>query len=85
MSCAECEALAAEASIAEEESAKIRDRIAAALERGSAPPELLTAQKRLERTHQKCLDALDRHRQSHFRLSNVSAIGTLPWMRGELS
>jgi hypothetical protein len=73
MNCAECEALEAQASIAEEEVTKVKDRIAAALreERGSASPGLLQVLERLERTHQKCLDAIDRHRQWHSEVSNI--------------
>ena len=57
--------LADQVSIAWEEVEKIRERIVAAFGDGPAPPQLIKALEAAERTHQKCMAAIERHEKSH--------------------
>jgi len=70
MDCAECGILADQTSIARDEVEKIRERIIgafsdAAFGDGPAPPRLIKALEAAERTHEKCMAAVERHQQSH--------------------
>ena len=65
MDCAECKLLADQAAVAREELEKIRDRIVADFNIGSSSAVLMRALEAAERTHEKCVCAVQRHAQSH--------------------
>jgi hypothetical protein len=70
MDCAECRLLADQASVAEEEIQKIRDRIVADFSLDSASPALVKSLEAAERTREKCIAAVKRHGQSHHAVSS---------------
>ena|SRR5689334_18656512 len=65
MDCAECKLLADQAAVAREELEKIRDRIAADFNSGSASAALIRALKAAERTYEKRVCAVQSHAHSH--------------------
>ena len=65
MDCRECEQLAEQAAIAGEEVETIRERIVAAFEKGPVPEALNRALEVAERTNERCMDAVQRHAESH--------------------
>jgi hypothetical protein len=65
MDCSECELLARQAAVAAEEVEKIRERIVADFNVGSAGPALIKSLEAAERTYEKCLASVQRHAQSH--------------------
>ena len=72
MGCEECRLLADQASVAEEEIQKLRDRIVADFSLGSARPALVKSLEAAERTREKCIAAVHRHAKSHHEASNRS-------------
>jgi hypothetical protein len=70
MDCGECRLLADQASVAEEEIQKIRDRIVADFSLGSPRPALVKSLEAAERTRERCIAAVQRHAQSHHAVSS---------------
>jgi hypothetical protein len=70
MGCEECRLLADQASVAEQEIQKLRDRIVADFSLGSASPAFLKSLEAAERTREKCIAAVQRHAQSHHAVSS---------------
>ena len=72
MACRECELLTEQAAVADEEVQKIREQIVAGFTQGSASPALIKALEAAERTHERCLAAVERHARSHDAVSRSS-------------
>ena len=65
MACRECELLTEQAAVADEEVRKIREQIVTGFSAGSANLALIKALEAAERTHERCLEAVERHARSH--------------------